>query len=202
MKKLIFETLGAVVAILLFLYVITVFQSCKTPKPIVEVTSTEIKADTTSTAHTETTVKETTKESEKGYTVDADSAYSELLFRCDSLGNVYLSNIAQLQGKRTDLELQLKQTQEGALLEIKAIQDEYDILIKGLHKEIERLETEKQQMSTYIAAESNTEKQEPIITNEIPDIVKWFAWIGAATVLYVLLRFAIWVYKKFFLKVA
>ena len=176
--------------------------SCKTPKPAVEVTNTEVKTDTTSTTHTETTVKETTKESEKGYTVEADSAYSALLFKCDSLGNVYLSNIAQLQGKRTDLELQLKQTQEGALLEIKAIQEEYDILIKGLHKEIERLETEKQQLSTYIAAESNTEKQEPIITNEIPDIVKWFAWIGAATVLYVLLRVALWVYKKFFLKVA
>lgn len=176
--------------------------SCKTPKPAVEVNNSEVKTDSTSSTHTETTVKETTKESEKGYTVDADSAYSELLFKCDSLGNVYLSNIAQLQGKRTDLELQLKQTQEGALLEIKAIQEEYDILIKGLHKEIERLETEKQQLSTYIAAESNTEKQEPIITNEIPDIVKWFAWIGAATVLYVLLRVALWVYKKFFLKVA
>ena len=176
--------------------------SCKTPKPVVEVTNTEVKTDTTSTTHTETTIKETTKESEKGYTVEADSAYSALLFRCDSLGNVYLADIAQLQGKRTDLELQLKQTKEGALLEIKAIQEEYDIIIKGLYKEIERLETEKQQLSSYIASESNKEKQEPIITNEIPDIVKWFAWIGAATVLYVLLRFAIWVYKKFFLHVA
>lgn len=176
--------------------------SCKTPKPVVEATNTEVKTDTTSTAHTETTIKETTKESEKGYTVEADSAYSALLFKCDSLGNVYLADIAQLQGKRTDLELQLKRTKEGALLEIKAIQEEYDIIIKGLHKEIERLETEKQQLSSYIASESNKEKQEPIITNEIPDFVKWLAWIGAAAVLYVLLRVALWVYKKFFLHVA
>ena len=33
----------------------------------------------------------------------------------------------------------------------------------------------------------------------IPEIVKWFAWIGAAAVLYVLLRIALWVYRKFFL---
>ena len=177
--------------------------SCKTPKPVVEVTNTEVKTDTTSTTHTETTVKETTKESEKGYTVDADSAYSALLFKCDSLGNVYLADIAQLQGKRTDLELQLKRTKEGALLEIKAIQEEYDIIIKGLHKEIERLETEKQQLSSYIASNSNSEKQEPIeIEKPIPAIVRWLAWIGGITILYILLRVAFWVYKKFFLKAA
>lgn len=176
--------------------------ACKTLPPAVEVNNSEVKIDSTSSTHTETTIKETTKESEKGYTVEADSAYSALLFKCDSLGNVYLADIAQLQGKRTDLELQLKRTKEGALLEIKAIQEEYDIIIKGLHKEIERLETEKQQLSSYIASESNKEKQEPIITNEIPDIVKWLAWIGAAAVLYVLLRVALWVYKKFFLHVA
>ena len=176
--------------------------ACKTLPPAVEVNNSEVKIDSTSSTHTETTIKETTKESEKGYTVEADSAYSALLFKCDSLGNVYLADIAQLQGKRTDLELQLKRTKEGALLEIKAIQEEYDIIIKGLHKEIERLETEKQQLSSYIASESNKEKQEPIITNEIPDFVKWLAWIGAAAVLYVLLRVALWVYKKFFLHVA
>ena len=176
--------------------------ACKTLPPAVEVNNSEVKIDSTSSTHTETTIKETTKESEKGYTVEADSAYSALLFKCDSLGNVYLADIAQLQGKRTDLELQLKRTKEGALLEIKAIQEEYDIIIKGLHKEIERLETEKQQLSSYIASESSKEKQEPIITNEIPDFVKWLAWIGAAAVLYVLLRVALWVYKKFFLHVA
>ena len=176
--------------------------ACKTLPPAVEVNNSEVKIDSTSSTHTETTIKETTKESEKGYTVEADSAYSALLFKCDSLGNVYLADIAQLQGKRTDLELQLKRTKEGALLEIKAIQEEYDIIIKGLHKEIERLETEKQQLSSYIASESNKEKQEPIITNEIPDFVKWLAWIGAAAVLYVLLRVALLVYKKFFLHVA
>lgn len=43
-KKWIFEMLGAVVAILLFLYVITVFQSCKIPKPVAEtISNTDVK---------------------------------------------------------------------------------------------------------------------------------------------------------------
>lgn len=190
-----------IIAALAVAICVCLLPSCKTPKPVVEVTNTEVKTDTTSTTHTETTVKETTKESEKGYTVEADSAYSALLFKCDSLGNAYLADIDQLQGKHTDLELQLKQTKEGALLQIKAIQHEYDIIIKGLHKEIERLETEKQQLSSHIASNSNSEKQEPIeIEKPIPAIVRWLAWIGGITILYILLRVALWVYKKFFLK--
>jgi hypothetical protein len=34
----------------------------------------------------------------------------------------------------------------------------------------------------------------------IPDIVKWLAWVGGAAILYVVLRFALWIYKKFHLK--
>ena len=55
---------GAAVAILLFLYVITVFQSCKTPKPVAEtISNTEVKHDSTTNTTTETEVKETIKES-------------------------------------------------------------------------------------------------------------------------------------------
>ena len=46
------------------------------------------------------------------------------------------------------------------------------------------------------------EVKEVLVEKPIAGVVKWFAWIGAATVLYVLLRVAFWVYKKFFLKVA
>ena len=34
----------------------------------------------------------------------------------------------------------------------------------------------------------------------IPDFVKWLAWIGGAAILYVVLRFALWLYKKVHLK--
>ena len=63
MKKWIFEMLGAVVAILLFLYVITVFQSCKTPKPVAEtISNTEVKHDSTTNTTTEITTNETINE--------------------------------------------------------------------------------------------------------------------------------------------
>ena len=34
----------------------------------------------------------------------------------------------------------------------------------------------------------------------IPDIVKWLAWIGGFAIFYVLIRVALWVYRKFVLK--
>lgn len=35
----------------------------------------------------------------------------------------------------------------------------------------------------------------------VPQYIKWLAWIGAGFILYYVIRFALWVYKKFFLKV-
>lgn len=45
------------------------------------------------------------------------------------------------------------------------------------------------------------EVKEVLVEKPIAGVVKWFSWVGAAAVLYVLLRVALWVYKKFFLKV-
>ena len=76
MKKWIFEMLGAVVAILLFLYVITVFQSCKTPKPVAEtISNTEVRNDSVTNTTTETEVKETIKESDVAQSVDEIRGY-------------------------------------------------------------------------------------------------------------------------------
>ncbi len=202
MKKLIFETLGSVLAILLFLYVITAFQSCKTPKQVADtISNIELKSDSTTNTTTEITTSEIIKESEYSHTLPADSALARLLLQCDSAGNVLIANIEQLQGERTDLELQLQKIKEGTLLEIKAIQAKFDVLVKGLRKEVERLEKENTELRATRTTDASVEKQEPVIVKEpIPDIVKWFAWIGATSVLYVLIRIAFLIYKKLSLK--
>jgi hypothetical protein len=35
----------------------------------------------------------------------------------------------------------------------------------------------------------------------VPQVVKWFAWIGAFFVVFYLVKFGLWVYRKFFLTV-
>lgn len=200
MKKWIFEMLGAVVAILLFLYVITVFQSCKTPKPVAEtISNTEVKHDSTANTTTEITTNETIKESDVAQSVDADSAYAALQFQCDSVGNVLLVALEQEQGKRTNLELQLKDN----ILKIQAIQEEFEIIVKGLKRDKEVLIKENTELKEKLSSVQSEEKQEPIIVKEVPGWVNWVKWlavIGAGFILYYLIRFAIWVYKKIHLR--
>ena len=200
MKKWIFEMLGAVVAILLFLYVITVFQSCKTPKPIAEtISNTEVKHDSTTNTTTEITTNETIKESDVAQSVDADSAYAALQFECDSLGNVLMKSLEQEQGKRTSLELQLKDN----ILKIQAIQEEFEVIVKGLKRDKEVLIKENTELKEKLSSVQSQEKQEPIIVKEVPGWVNWVKWlavVGAGFILYYLIRFAIWVYKKIHLR--
>ena len=200
MKKWIFEMLGAVVAILLFLYVITVFQSCKTPKPVAEtISNTEVKHDSTTNTTTEITTNETIKESDVAQSVDADSAYAALQFECDSLGNVLMKSLEQEQGKRTSLELQLKDN----ILKIQAIQEEFEIIVKGLQRDKEVLIKENTELKEKLSSVQSQEKQEPIIVKEVPGWVNWVKWlavVGAGFILYYLIRFAIWVYKKIHLR--
>lgn len=200
MKKWIFEMLGAVVAILLLLYVITVFQSCKTPKPVAEtISNTEVKHDSTTNTTTEITTNETIKESDVAQSVDADSAYAALQFECDSLGNVLMKSLEQEQGKRTSLELQLKDN----ILKIQAIQEEFEIIVKGLKRDKEVLIKENTELKEKLSSVQSEEKQEPIIVKEVPGWVNWVKWlavVGAGFILYYLIRFAIWVYKKIHLR--
>lgn len=187
-KNDIIQIIGIVIAVVLCLAMF----GCKTPKPVAEtISNTEVKSDSTTNTKTEVTTTETIKESEYSHTINADSAYAALQLRCDSLGNVYIANIEQLQGERTDLALQLQQLKDGTLLQIKAIQAEYDVLVKGLHKEVERLEKENTELRSTTSTEASVEKQEPVIVKEpIPAIVRWLAWIGAAAILLALIRIA------------
>lgn len=190
--------LGAVVAILLFLYVITVFQSCKTPKSVAEtISNTEVKHDSITNTTTEITTNETIKESDVAQSVDADSAYTALQLSCDSMGNVLINALEQEQGKRTSLELQLKDN----ILKIQAIQEEFEIIVKGLKRDKEVLIKENTELKEKLSSVQSQEKQEPVIVEKpIPAIVRWLAWIGGAAILCVVLRFALWIYKKFYLK--
>lgn len=192
----------AIVAAILISLFVWMVQSCKSPQPVAEtISNTELKSDSTTNTTTEITTSETIKESEYSHTIEADSALANLLLQCDSAGNVLIANIEQLQGERTDLALQLQKVKEGTMLEIKAIQAKYDVLVKGLRKEVERLEKENTELRATTSTDASVEKQEPVIVKEpIPAIVRWFAWIGGAAILYVLLRIALWVYKKFIWK--
>jgi hypothetical protein len=174
--------------------------ACKTSKlPVMEtINNTEIKHDSTANTTTEITTNETIKESDVAHSVDADSAYAALQFRCDSLGNVLLVALEQEQGKRTSLELQLKDN----ILKIQAIQEQFEVIVKGLKRDKEVLIKENTELKEKLSSAQLKEKQEPVIVEKpIPAIMRWLAWIGAAAILYVLIRIGLWVYRKFFLKV-
>ena len=173
--------------------------SCNTPKPMVTTTNnTEVKHDSTTHTTTETEVKETIKESDVAQSVDADSAYAALQFECDSLGNVLLKSLEQEQGKRTNLELQLKDN----ILKIQAIQEEFEVIVKGLKRDKEVLIKENTELKEKLSSVQSQEKQEPVIVEKpIPAIVKWFAWIGAFFIVFYLVKIGLWVYRRFVLKV-
>lgn len=173
--------------------------SCNTPKPMVTTTSnTEVKHDSTTHTTTETTTTETIKESDVAQSVDADSAYAALQLSCDSMGNVLINALEQEQGKRTSLELQLKNN----ILKIQAIQEEFEVIVKGLKRDKEVLIKENTELKEKLSSVQLQEKQEPVIVEKpIPAIVKWFSWIGAFFVVFYLVKFGLWVYRKLTLKV-
>ena len=189
----------AIVAAVCVAMFVLIPQACNTPKPVAEtISNTEVRNDSITNTTTETTTTETIKESDVAQSVDADSAYAKLRFECDSLGNVLLVALEQEQGKRTSLELQLKDN----ILKIQAIQEQFEIIVKGLKRDKEVLIKENTELKEKLSSVQSEEKKEPVITEKpIPDIVKWLAWIGAGFILYYVIRFVLWVYRKFFLKV-
>lgn len=174
------------------------FVGCHTQQLIAEkISNTEVKSDSIKNTTIETTTIETIKESDVAQSVDADSAYAALQFQCDSVGNILLVALEQEQGKRTNLELQLKDN----ILKIQAIQEEFEVIVKGLKRDKEVLIKENTELKEKLSSVQSQEKQEPVIVEKpIPAIVRWLAWIGGAAILYVVLRFALWIYKKVHLK--
>ena len=194
----IIQTIASAICVAMLVWML---QACNTPKPMVTTTSnTEVKHDSTTHTTTETEVKETIKESDVAQSVDADSAYAKLRFECDSLGNVLLVALEQEQGKRTSLELQLKDN----ILKIQAIQEEFEVIVKGLQRDKEVLIKENTELKEKLSSVQSQEKQEPVIVKEVPAWVEWVKWlavVGAGFILCYLIRFGLWVYRKFILKV-
>ena len=150
-------------------------QSCRTPQPIVQ---TEVKEVLVERTITDTIV-----------TIAPDSASIKALLECDSAGNVLIKELQEVQGKNIALALALKNSKKGkpATLSVDCKQDSLEKVIALKDETIKEL--------------TNNKQVETIEVKYIPDFVKWLAWIGAATILYVVLRIALWVYKKFFLPV-
>lgn len=194
----IIQTIVATIAVCIMVWLL---QSCKTPKPVAEtVSNTEVRNDSVTNTTTEITTNETIKESDVAQSVDADSAYAALQFQCDSVGNVLLVALEQEQGKRTSLELQLKDN----ILKIQAIQEEFEVIVKGLKRDKEVLIKENTELKEKLSSVQSQEKQKPVIVKEVPAWVEWVKWlavIGAGFILYYVIRFGLWVYGKFVLKV-
>lgn len=109
------------------------------------------------------TDKQTTIVSERYdsvYTIAGDSATAAMLFRCDSLGNVYLANLNTEQGKRMRLELLLttmqarldstnrainnRPTNQPMYVQVDCKEDSFAVIIRGLRERIAYLEESKQ----------------------------------------------------------
>ena len=192
----IIHTIVAAVCVAMLVWML---QACNTPKNAVTTTNnTEVMHDSTTHTTTETEVKETIKESDVAQSVDADSAYAALQFQCDSVGNVLLVALEQEQGKRTNLELQLKDN----ILKIQAIQEQFEVIVKGLKRDKEVLIKENTELKEKLSSVQSQEKQEPVIVEKpIPAIVKWLAGIGVFFIVVCLVKIGLWVYRKFVLKV-
>ena len=148
--------------------------SCRTPKPIVQ---TEVKEVLVERTITDTIV-----------TIAPDSASIKALLECDSAGNVLIKELEEVQGKNVSLALQLKNLKgKPATLAIDCKQDSLEKVIALKDETIKEL--------------SNNKQTETIEVKYIPEVVKWFAWIGAAFLVLYLVKIALWVYKTFFLKV-
>ena len=162
--------------ILAALFVLMI-QSCKSPQPIVQ---TEVKEVLVERTITDTIV-----------TIAPDSASIKALLECDSAGNVLIKELEEVQGKNVSLALELKNSQKNkptaTMIVIDCKQDSLQILVEKYKEEL-------------IQASKNLQEK-TIEVKYIPSFVKWLAWIGAASILLAILSIALWVYKKFFLKV-
>lgn len=147
--------------------------SCRTPQPIVQ---TEVKEVVVEREVRDTIV-----------TILPDSASIKALLECDSAGNVLIKELQEAQGKNVALQAQLKNTNKGTAIVIDCKQDSLERVIALQNEKLSEL--------------NNNKQTETVEVKYIPDFVKWLAWIGVAAILYVLIRAALWVYRKFFLKV-
>ena len=147
--------------------------ACKTPQPIVQ---TEVKEVVIERELRDTIV-----------TILPDSASIKALLECDSAGNVLIRELTEAQGKNVKLQLSLQQASGNGVVTIDCKTDSLERVITLQNEKISEL--------------SNNKQVDTVEVKYIPEVVKWFAWIGAAFVVFYLVKIALWVYRKFVLKV-
>ena len=163
----------AVVGVLIALFLLSIV-SCRTTQPIVQTETKEVLVERTIT---DTIV-----------TIAPDSASIKALLECDSAGNVLIKELEEVQGKNVSLSLALKNAKDKpATLSVDCKQDSLEKVIALKDETIKEL--------------TNNKQVKTIEVKYIPEVVKWFAWIGGVAILLALIRIAFWVYKKFVLKV-
>lgn len=146
---------------------------CKVHKPIMQ---TEVKEVVVEREVRDTIV-----------TIAPDSASIKALLECDSAGNVLIRELQEAQGKNVKLQLSLEQASGNGVVTVECKQDSLERVIALQNEKIQEL--------------SNNKQVETVEVKYIPDVVKWFAWIGAFAVVWVLVNIGLWVYRKFILKV-
>lgn len=162
-----------IVAAICVAMLVWMLQSCKTPQPIVQ---TEVKEVVVEREVRDTIV-----------TIAPDSASIKALLECDSAGNVLIRELQEEQGKNVKLQLSLEQASGNGVVTVECKQDSLERVIALQNEKIQEL--------------SNNKQVETVEVKYIPDVVKRFAWIGGFAILYVLIRVALWVYRRFVLKV-
>ena len=162
-----------IVAAFLVALMVWVLQSCKTPQPVVQ---TEVKEVVVEREVRDTIV-----------TIAPDSASIKALLECDSAGNVLIRELQEAQGKNVKLQLSLEQASGNGVVTVECKQDSLERVIALQNEKIQEL--------------SNNKQVETVEVKYIPDVVKWFAWIGAFFVVFCLVKIGLLVYRKFVLKV-
>ena len=162
-----------IVAAVCVAMLVWMLQGCKSPQPIVQ---TEVKEVVVEREVRDTIV-----------TIAPDSASIKALLECDSAGNVLIRELQEAQGKNVKLQLSLEQASGNGVVTVECKQDSLERVIALQNEKIQEL--------------SNNKQVETVEVKYIPDVVKWFAWIGAFFVVFYLVKFGLWVYRKFFLKV-
>lgn len=116
----------------------------------------------------------------------SDTAYQRIRFACDSLGNVYISEINGKTGRITNLLSLLKNNE----LEIWAVKKHEQVLLKKIREYERRVRARKEKQITHI------EVPVPFI----PWWVKWLLYplsaIGSISLLYIMIRYVIpWIIR-------
>ena len=166
------DIIQVIIVVVLTAMALIVF-GCRTPQPIIQ---TEVKEVVIEREVRDTSV-----------TIQPDSASIKALLECDSAGNVLIKELQEAQGKNVKLQLSLEQASGNGVVTVECKQDSLERVIALQNEKIQEL--------------SNNKQVETVEVKYIPDVVKWFAWVGAFFVVLYLVKAGLWVYRRFVLKV-